>query len=728
MSERNPFFSVSTLPYQAPPFDVIDDSHYRSAFDEGVRQQRAEIRAIIDNPQPASFANTLEALEQSGQLLARVTRVFFAMAGAHTNPYIQSLDEQFSAELAELGNDIWLNAALFQRVNSVYEQRDALALDSESYRLLTLTWQRFVHAGATLAPEQQAALRTLNTEAATLQSQFQQRLLGAAKSGGLVVDYRHQLAGLSDEEIAAALRTLNTEAATLQSQFQQRLLGAAKSGGLVVDYRHQLAGLSDEEIAAAADAARERGLSDRWLLTLTNTTQQPQLLALRDRQTRENLFAAGWTRNQQGDEHDTRDLVLRLAAIRAQQAELLGAADYASWALTDQMAASPAEALGFMRQIAPAARARAERELADIQQVIDNEGGGFRATAWDWLYYSEQVRRAAYAIDDAQLKPYFALERVLHDGVFWTATQLFGLRFVERFDIPVYHPDVRVWEIFDHNGEGMALFYGDYYARDSKSGGAWMDVFVEQSTLRAQRPVIYNVCNYVRPQAGQSALLSWDEVITLFHEFGHTLHGLFASQRYASLSGTNTPRDFVEFPSQIFEHWASQPQVFAHYAKHYQSGEPMPQALRDNMLRAATFNKGYDMSELLAAALLDMRWHSLSTSALPEEVDAFEQLVLREENLDLAAVPPRYRSSYFSHIFGGGYAAGYYAYLWTQMLADDGYQWFVEQGGLTRENGQRFREAILSRGNSTDLAELYRQWRGHDPQIEPMLKNRGLSA
>lgn len=684
MSEQNPFFSVSLLPYQAPRFDLIEDSHYRPAFDEGVRQQREEIRAIIDNPQPASFANTLEALEQSGQLLARVTRVFFAMASAHTNPYLQSLDEQFSAELAGLGNDIWLNEALFQRVNSVYEQREMLSLDGESRRLLTLTWQRFVHAGATLAPAQKAVLRALNTEAATL-----------------------------------------------QSQFQQRLLGAAKSGGLVVDDRHQLDGLTDEEIAAAADAAREKGLGDRWLLTLTNTTQQPQLLALRDRQTRENLFAAGWTRNQQGDEHDTRSLVLRLAAIRAQQAELLGATNYASWALTDQMAASPAEALGFMRQIAPAARARAERELADIQQVIDNEGGEFRAQAWDWLYYSEQVRRAAYAIDDAQLKPYFALERVLQDGVFWTASQLFGLRFVERFDIPVYHPDVRVWEIFDHNGEGMALFYGDYFARDSKSGGAWMDVFVEQSTLREQRPVIYNVCNYSRPQSGQSgqsALLSWDEVITLFHEFGHALHGLFASQRYASLSGTNTPRDFVEFPSQIFEHWASHPQVFAHYAKHYRSGDPMPEALRDNMLRAATFNKGYDMSELLAAALLDMRWHTLSTTAFPDEVDAFEQRVLREEHLDLAAVPPRYRSSYFSHIFGGGYAAGYYAYLWTQMLADDGYQWFVEQGGLTRENGQRFRDAILSRGNSTDLAELYRQWRGHDPKIEPMLKNRGLSA
>ncbi|WP_432788575.1 peptidyl-dipeptidase Dcp [Klebsiella quasipneumoniae] len=676
MSEQNPFFSVSLLPYQAPRFDLIEDSHYRPAFDEGVRQQREEIRAIIDNPQPASFANTLEALEQSGQLLARVTRVFFAMASAHTNPYLQSLDEQFSAELAGLGNDIWLNEALFQRVNSVYEQRETLSLDGESRRLLTLTWQRFVHAGATLAPAQKAVLRALNTEAATL-----------------------------------------------QSQFQQRLLGAAKSGGLVVDDRHQLDGLTDEEIAAAADAAREKGLGDRWLLTLTNTTQQPQLLALRDRQTRENLFAAGWTRNQQGDEHDTRSLVLRLAAIRAQQAELLGAANYASWALTDQMAASPAEALGFMRQIAPA-----ERELADIQQVIDNEGGEFRAQAWDWLYYSEQVRRAAYAIDDAQLKPYFALERVLQDGVFWTASQLFGLRFVERFDIPVYHPDVRVWEIFDHNGEGMALFYGDYFARDSKSGGAWMDVFVEQSTLREQRPVIYNVCNYARPQSGQSALLSWDEVITLFHEFGHALHGLFASQRYASLSGTNTPRDFVEFPSQIFEHWASHPQVFAHYSKHYRSGDPMPEALRDNMLRAATFNKGYDMSELLAAALLDMRWHTLSTTGFPDEVDTFEQRVLREEHLDLAAVPPRYRSSYFSHIFGGGYAAGYYAYLWTQMLADDGYQWFVEQGGLTRENGQRFRDAILSRGNSADLAELYRQWRGHDPQIEPMLKNRGLSA
>ncbi len=680
MLDNNPFLSVSLLPYQAPRFDLISDSHYRPAFDEGVRRQREEISAIVNNPAPADFTNTLVALEQSGQLLARVTSVFFAMAGADTNPIIQELDEQFSAELAELGNNIWLNEALFERVKQVWQQRDSLSLDAESMRLLEVTWQRFTLAGAMLAEEQKTVLRALNTEAATL-----------------------------------------------QSQFQQRLLGAVKSGGLVVDYAHQLEGLSEDEISAAAEAEQEKGLKDRWLLALLNTTQQPALLSLQDRQTRENLFAAGWTRNQKGDANDTRELVLRLAEIRARKAQLLGTADYASWSMADQMARTPEQAFAFMRRIAPAARARAEQELADIQQVVDNEGGDFQAAAWDWLYYGEQVRRAKYSIDEAQLKPYFALDRVLRDGVFWAASQLFGIRFVERFDIPVYHPDVQVWEIFDANGEGIALFYGDFFARDSKSGGAWMGVFVEQSTLRAQHPVIYNVCNYQKPKAGHSALLSWDEVITLFHEFGHTLHGLFASQRYASLSGTNTPRDFVEFPSQIFEHWASEPQVFAHYARHHQTGEAMPEALRDSMFRAAKFNKGYDMSELLAAALLDMHWHSVSTETLPQDVDTFEVTALQAENMDLSAVPPRYRSSYFSHIFGGGYAAGYYAYLWTQMLADDGYQWFVEQGGLTRENGQRFREAILSRGNSTDLAELYRQWRGHDPKIEPMLENRGLS-
>ncbi|WP_448667705.1 peptidyl-dipeptidase Dcp [Enterobacter mori] len=676
MSANNPFFDISLLPYQAPRFDEINDSHYRPAFDEALRQKRADIAAIVAQAAAPDFTNTVLALEKSGAMLTRVNSVFFAMASAHTNPYLQALEEQFSTELAELANDIWLNEVLFARVESVWQ--DSAALDAESRRLVEETWQRFILAGARL-----------------------------------------------NETEKTELKALNTEAASLTSQFNQRLLAANKAGGLVVDYAHQLEGLSADEIATAAQAAAEKGLNDRWLIPLLNTTQQPALSALRNRQTRENLFNAGWTRTQKGDENDTRELILRLTALRARQARLLGFDDYASWSTADQMAKTPDAALTFMRGIVPAARARAEREQADIQKVINDEQGGFTVQAWDWAFYAERVRQAKYALDESQIRPYFALNTVLQDGVFWAASQLFGIRFVERFDIPVYHPDVRVWEIFDHTGEGMALFYGDFFARDSKQGGAWMGNFVEQSFEFAARPVIYNVCNYQKPANGQAALISWDDVVTLFHEFGHTLHGLFASQRYATLSGTNTPRDFVEFPSQINEHWASHPQVFAHYARHYETNEPMPDALRDKMLTATQFNKGYDMTELLSAALLDMNWHGISEAV--SSVDAFEAEALKNEGLDLPAVPPRYRSSYFAHIFGGGYAAGYYAYLWTQMLADDGYQWFVEQGGLTRENGQKFREAILSRGNSTDLAELYRSWRGHDPKIEPMLENRGLS-
>ncbi|EOV3154702.1 peptidyl-dipeptidase Dcp [Enterobacter ludwigii] len=677
MSATNPFFESSLLPYQAPRFDEINDGHYRPAFDEAIRQKRAEIDAIVAQTAAPDFNNTVLALEKSGAMLSRVSSVFFAMTSAHTNDDLQALEEQISTELAALANDIWLNDTLFSRVESVWQ--DCAALDAESRRLAEKTYQHFVLAGA--------------------------RLNDAEK---------------------AELKALNTEAATLTSQFNQRLLAATKAGGLVVDYAHQLDGLSPDEIATAAHAAAEKGLNDRWLIPLLNTTQQPALSALRDRQTRENLFNAGWTRTQKGDENDTRALILPLTALRARQAKLLGFEDYASWSIADQMAKTPAAALAFMRGIVPAARTRATLEQADIQKVIDDEQGGFTVQAWDWAFYAERVRQAKYALDESQIKPYFALNTVLQDGVFWAASQLFGLRFVERFDIPVYHPDVRVWEIFDHTGEGMALFYGDFFARESKAGGAWMGNFVEQSYEFASRPVIYNVCNYQKPANGQTALISWDDVVTLFHEFGHTLHGLFASQRYASLSGTNTPRDFVEFPSQINEHWASHPQVFAHYARHYQTGEPMPEALRDKMLNATQFNKGYDMTELLSAALLDMNWHGISEPV--DDVDTFEAAALHKEGLDLPAVPPRYRSSYFAHIFGGGYAAGYYAYLWTQMLADDGYQWFVEQGGLTRENGQKFRDAILSRGNSTDLAELYRNWRGHDPRIEPMLDNRGLSS
>lgn len=681
MSLTNPFLHHSTLPYQAPQFDQIDVQHYRPAFDEGVRQKREEIAAIVQNPQDPDFANTLLALEQSGALLTRVTSVFFAMTAARTNDELQRLDEAFSAELAGLANDIYLDGALFARVDAVWQRRHTLGLDSESVRLVEVVHQRFVLAGARL-----------------------------------------------NEADKARLKALNTESATLTSQFNQRLLAANKSGALVVDDVRRLDGLSAEEIAVAAEAAKEKGLESRWVIALLNTTQQPALAVLRDRQIREDLFTQAWTRAEHDDDNDTRAIIQRLVDIRMQQAKLLGFANYAAWKIADQMAKTPEAALSFMRAIVPAARQRALDEQAEIQKVIDQEQGQFSVRAWDWAFYAEQVRREKYALDEAQLKPYFALDTVLNEGVFWTANQLFGIKFVERFDIPVYHPDVRVWEIFDHDGVGLALFYGDFFARESKSGGAWMGNFVEQSALNETRPVIYNVCNYQKPVTGKPALLLWDDVITLFHEFGHTLHGLFATQRYATLSGTHTPRDFVEFPSQINEHWASHPQVFARFARHVETGEPMPQALRDKMQRASLFNKGYDMTELLSAALLDMRWHSLETKASSYSVDQFEQQALAAEDLDLQAVPPRYRSSYFAHIFGGGYAAGYYAYLWTQMLADDGYQWFVDQGGLTRENGQKFREAILSRGNSTDLAELYRQWSGRDPRMEPMLEHRGLSA
>ncbi len=677
----NPFSEVSLLPYQAPRFDIIDDSHYQPAFDSALAAKRAELQAIAAQTGPVTFDNTLLALEASGEALTRVCNVFFALSSAHTNDTLIALDETFSAQLAALADEIYLNEALFARVDTLYQQREELGLEPESLRLLAVTHQRFILAGAKLSIEDKTRLAAINQQLARLSSQFNHRLLQAAKQGGLAV---------------------------------------AEEAGLL--------GLSAAEKAVARQAAQAKGSDDAGYLTLFNTTQQPLLGDMENRTTREALFNASWLRCQKGDSVDTQALVLEMAALRAEKAALLGYPSYSAWSVADQMAAEPAAALGFMRGIAPKARSRAEQEQARIQAAIDAQGEHFQLQAWDWDFYARQVRQQQWQLEDSQIRSWFALDNVLEKGVFYAASTLFGLRFVERFDIPVYHPDVRVWEIFDRDGRGIALFYGDYYTRDSKSGGAWMGNFVEQSTLNQADPVIYNVCNYTKPAQGEAALLSWDDVITLFHEFGHTLHGLFASQRYASLSGTNTPRDFVEFPSQINEHWASHPEVFAHYARHHQTGEAMPEALREKIFSASKFNKGYDMTELLAAALLDMRWHGLAPADIPADVDAFEQQILAQEGVDLACVPPRYRSSFFAHIWGGGYAAGYYAYLWTQMLADDGYQWFVEQGGLTPENGQRFREAILSKGNSADLAALYREWRGHDPLIEPMINNRGLSA
>ncbi|MDO6405579.1 peptidyl-dipeptidase Dcp [Pantoea phytobeneficialis] len=680
-SRANPFFTASTLPYQTPPFDLIQEDDFRPALEAGIDEKRREVAAIASNPEPASFENTYEALERSGQLLSRVNLVFGAMTSANTSERLQDIDELITPKLTALTDEITLNSQLFSRLDYVYQHRGSLCPDAEAMRLTEVTWQHFKLAGAAL-----------------------------------------------NDADKAQLRACNQELATLGTKFGNRLLAASKMGAYTVSDPAALAGLSAEELAHAKAAAEARGLSGEWLIPLQNTTQQPALQSLSVRATREALFQRALSRCEQGDDNDTRALVLRMAQLRAQRASLLGFKTYAEWGLQDQMAKTPEAAFSFMRNIVPAARERAEREAADIQQAIEQAHHSFPLRAWDWNFYAEQVRKAKYDLDESQIRPYFALENVLEKGVFWAASQLFGIRFSERHDLPVYHPDVRVYEIFDADDTPLALFYTDFFKRDNKSGGAWMSNFVDQSTLLDTKPVIYNVCNYTKPASGQPALLSWDEVITLFHEFGHALHGLFASQRYVSISGTATPRDFVEFPSQINEHWASNPQVFANYARHYQSGEPMPAELREKMVRAATFNKGYDMTELLAAALLDLQWHSLTTTDNPEDVSHFELQALAAENIALSAVPPRYRSSYFRHIWGGGYAAGYYAYIWTQMLADDGYQAFEERGGLTRENGQRFREQILSRGNSTDLQYLWLAWRGKAPEIGPMLKNRGLSS
>ena len=680
----NPFFSPSTLPFQAPPFDKIKDSDYQPAIDEGIKRQLAEIGKIADNPQPATFENTYVAMEKSGVMLNRVLLVFGAVAGANTDDALQKVQQVEAPRLAALSDAMYLNDKLFQRVKQVYDERGTLKLDPESQRLVEVVYNKFVHHGAELS----------------------------------AVD-------------KAKLKTLNKEESTLGTLFTNKLLAATKKAALVVDDKAQLAGLSDAEIAAAAQAAKDRGLTGKWVLTLQNTTQQPELQELTDRATRKALYEASWNRAEHGDANDTRKTIERLAQLRAEQAALIGFPNYAAWKLEDQMAKTPATAIKFMQQLVPAATARARAEAADIQAQIDQDQAAlkqpsFKLQPWDWNFYAEQVRKAKYDLDENQIKPYFELNNVLQNGVFYAANQLYGLTFKERHDIPVYQPDVRVFEVFDHNGKSLALFYCDYYKRDNKGGGAWMDNLVTQSKLMGTKPVIYNVANFAKPASGQPALLSFDDVITMFHEFGHALHGMFADEQYPTLSGTNTARDFVEFPSQLNEHWASDPKVFAHYAKNYQTGAPMPQALVEKMKKAGNFNKGYDMTELVAAAMLDMNWHTLGANAPLQNADQFEAASLKKDHLDLSYVPPRYRSSYFQHIWGNGYAAGYYAYLWTEMLADDGFQWFKDHGGLTRANGDRFRAMVLSRGNTEDLAKMYRDWRGANPNIEPMLINRGL--
>jgi len=674
----NPFYAESTLPFHAPPFDKINDEDYQPAIEAGMAEQLSEINKIADNPAAPTFENTLAAMEKTGQLFQRAIAAFGAVTGANTNPVLQKVQADEAPKLAAHADAIYLNAKLFARVAAVYKQRESLKLDPESLRLLEVAYDNFVRAGANLSDADKTELKKLNEEISTLSNDFSTKLLAATKDGAYFTADKSALDGLSDAQLAAA--------------------------------------------AQAAQGRKKEG----HLLPLQNTTQQPDLALLRVRGTREALFEKSWNRAERGDANDTREIISRMAQLRARRAQLLGYPNHAAWKLGDQMAKTPEAALKFMDALVPGATAKAAREAKDIQDVIDTEKGGFTLQPWDWNFYSEQVRKAKYDLNEAEVKPYFELNHVLENGVFYAAHQLYGITFKERKDIPVYQADVRVFEVSDADGKPLALFYCDYFKRDNKNGGAWMDSFVNQSKLMGLLPVVFNVANLPKPAPGEPALISFIDVTTMFHEFGHALHGMFANTEYPSLSGTATARDFVEFPSQFNEHWALYPAVFNNYAKHYKTGAPMPAELAAKIKKAATFNQGYMLTELVAGAELDMQWHTLPASATLQKPDAFEKQALEKTHLLLKAVPPRYRSTYFSHIWGGDYSAGYYAYLWAEMLDDHAYQWFEEHGGLTRANGDRFRQMVLSRGNTEDLAKMYAGWRGKEPSVEPMLKDRGL--
>jgi len=679
VAARNPFYSVSKLPYQVPDFSKINDSDYRPALEEGIKRQLKEIKQIADNPAAPTFDNTLVALEKSGQLLTRVNNAFSLVSGANTNPTLQQLQEDISPKLTALGDAIYLNSKLYKKVETLHKNKAKLNLDKESARLLDYYYQQFIKAGARL----------------------------------------------SDDE-KTALKKLNEEESSLTAKYANQLLAAAKAGALVVSDSSELQGLSQAQKESYANGAKAKGLTGKWLIPLKNTTQQPPLSSLSVRATRQKLFEASWTRAEKGDSNDTRAVIIRIATIRAQKAKLLGFASYAAWNLQDQMAEKPAAVEEFLDKLIPSAIGKAKEEAADIQALIDKQNGGFELQPWDWDFYSEQVRKEKYNLDESEITPYFQLDKVLEKGVFYAANQLYGLTFKERHDIPVYEKDVRVFEVFDKDGKSIALFYGDYFKRDNKNGGAWMSNLVGQSTLLGTKPVIYNVCNFTKPVAGEPALISFDDVTTMFHEFGHGLHGIFASQKYPTLSGTSVARDYVEFPSQFNEHWALDPKVLKHYALHYKTGEPIPQTLIDKIKKANSFNKGYSQAEVLAAASLDLKWHNLSATNEVKDADEFEKKALLSAGFNFAPVPSRYRSTYFLHIWGNGYAAGYYAYEWTKMLEEDAFAWFQEHGGLTRENGQRFRDLILSKGNTEDYNTMFKAFRGRNPDLKAMERDLGL--
>lgn len=671
---ENPFMEESKLPYFAPDFTKIDNKHFRPAILEGMRQQEEAIKAIVENEEAPTFENTVVALEQSSALLTRASRVFYALSSAHTNDEIRDLQQELAPKLSEHSDAIYLNTELFNRIKELNEKIDELGLDAESKRLLDNYHNNFVVAGADLNKEDKETLKKLNSKEASLTTKFGRTVLDAMKDGGIHVENEEELVGLSE----AYLRSIKVED------------------------------------------------GDGWYIPLVNTTQQPNLQSLENRETREKLFKASYMRSD-GSDYDTNDIIKEIAQLRAEKAALLGFNNYAEWQLQNTMAKKPENVRAFFDSFIAASLEKAEAEAERIQANMNASGQEGSLEPWDWNFYAEKVRKAEYDLDENEIKPYFEVEAVMEDGVFYAAEKLFGITFKKRDDIPVYHEDVLVYELFEEDGSELGLFYADFFARDSKRGGAWMSNFVSQSKLDGTKPVIYNVCNITKPADGEPALMTFDNVITMFHEFGHAIHGFFADQQYRSLSGTSVARDFVEFPSQFMENWATHPDIIKNYAKHYETGDLIPQELLDKIEAAGSFNQGYSAVENLASSNIDYEWHTIGVDSKIGDASEFEAEALSKYKLNgVNAVKPRYRSTYFSHIFNGGYAAGYYSYLWTDMLNYDAYQWFVENGGLTRENGQRFRDMILSRGNTLDYDEMYKAFRGSEPSIEPMLKARGL--
>lgn len=680
---ENPLLTGSDLQFGFPRFDRIRNEHFRPAYLQGMADNLREIDAIAASTEPATFDNTIVALQRSGLLLDSVARIFDGLNSTDTNPEMEAVEQEMAPKLAAHADAILLNPRLFARISALYEKRTTLKLDAESLYLLERYYKDFVRAGAKLAATDQARLRELNAEIATLQTAFSQNVL---------------------KEVNAS--------------------------AVVVDTRAELAGFSDAAIASAADAAKAAGHEGKFLVRLVNTTGQPPLSQLTNRALREKIYHASVARGSHGGSFDTRGDITRIAKLRAERAALLGFANHADFVLADQTAGSITVVNNLLQKLAPAAVANARREAADLQRLLEKDAPGAKLEPWDWSYYTEKVRAEKFSFDEKELRPYFEFDRVLKDGVFYAATRLYGITFKERTDLPHYHADTRVFEVFNADGSSLALLIIDWFARPSKRGGAWANSYMSQSTLLGTHPVVANHLNIPKPAAGEPVLLTYDEVNTAFHEFGHNLHEMFSNVRYPRFAGTSVPSDFVEYPSQVNEMWLDWPEVLTNYAKHYKTGAPIPAELVAKVKVAAKFNMGFTTTEYLAASLLDQSWHQITAAQAPSADDAlaFEAAALKRVGLDFAAVPPRYRSTYFSHIFSSGYAAGYYSYIWSEVLDADTVEWFKENGGLTRANGDRLRSMLLSRGGSADAMELFRKFRVKDPSLQPLLERRGLAT